>query len=841
MVIVSPFSYANAYRKAGFKGTLPVPLKTKTPPPAGFTGKHDRWPTDKEIADWSNTEQNIVLRLPKGIIGIDVDDYAEKNGAATLTELENTHGQLPKTVRCSSRDDNVSGIYLFRVPEDLGKVGDLGPGIEVIHYEWRYLVAAPSIHPSGAVYKWKNSENLPVTPPVISEIPYLPEQWVEWLRTRKATDPVPLEPIAHEPLTGDAIVAARVYSEKYVAAKLKKLAELPSKGYSAQWDTTTFGVARDLVKLSNAWWSGTEQTVLHEKYVEACQALKDGSEWDSRMLGKWERAIEEEKDSVPLPPEVLRVVRGRIELNATNEADFEERVSTIIGTGPLSSIFRRGSELVRFPSVSESGYNPPIEEDDSPIFSRVSKGNLPAILDETFWVYRWNGSGEAMERVHSMSPARAVERVIERSTPGIRTIKTLTRTPLVRLDGSLLSEPGYDATSKALYIPRFATNLETFVWDSAQAAREYLLSETSDGGLFGQLPWDGPENGNDSRATYLAMLLTPLVELMCPSPWPLFAVSAPDRGSGKSMLTQCASILYGGSVRGMSHDRERFSQDVTTALLDTDGKIVTFDNIERVVANDDLSRLLTEPVWSARLLGGNKNSSLPNDRMWCVTGNNIEIGADQRRRTMWILLDAKVEKPWERVDFRDKQLKQTVTQNWLKVASALAEMVIEWIAAGCPPAADQEERFDEYGNWLRTINGILAFSGASGRVGRSERTAGLIENDAWASLYEVIWQEFGNSKWSVKKLTQTFKLQPFIENAIDGAGKTDRAASTRLGNAIGKRENQVIGGFKIIDAGKYQGAKQWQMESMDNATPPEQEAAKSDSELGLDFDKFMEM
>lgn len=79
----------------------------------------------------------------------------------------------------TSRGDGVSGIRLFRVPA--GRAWrDLGPGVETIHAGWRYVVAAPSVHPEGREYRWLDADGNRIdNPPRFDTLPELPAAWVE--------------------------------------------------------------------------------------------------------------------------------------------------------------------------------------------------------------------------------------------------------------------------------------------------------------------------------------------------------------------------------------------------------------------------------------------------------------------------------------------------------------------------------------------------------------------------------------------------------------------------------------------------------------------------------------
>lgn len=175
----------DVYRDAGWLGVLPIPARQKKPVPAGYTGRDGAWPSYSDVYDWSEQfpDGNIGLRLPPGVIGIDVDHYDGKDGGGTLDALQDTYGPLPETWRTGSRADGVSGIRLYRVPEGLRWPGDLGNGIEVIQTRHRYAVVWPSVHPNGGTYRWTGPDGVIRASgvPSAADLALLPAEWVNGL------------------------------------------------------------------------------------------------------------------------------------------------------------------------------------------------------------------------------------------------------------------------------------------------------------------------------------------------------------------------------------------------------------------------------------------------------------------------------------------------------------------------------------------------------------------------------------------------------------------------------------------------------------------------------------
>lgn len=155
-------------------GWQPLPLhpEEKRPMVRGQHGYLGKKITSEEVAEMAIqfSEANLALRLGETVVCLDTDEYGGKNGLATLEAFEKKLGPLPPTYVSTSRragwdpsgasEDDLSpegqgGIRFFRAPAGLRWKGVLGPGVDVITFGIRYAVVAPSVHPkTGAEYRW---------------------------------------------------------------------------------------------------------------------------------------------------------------------------------------------------------------------------------------------------------------------------------------------------------------------------------------------------------------------------------------------------------------------------------------------------------------------------------------------------------------------------------------------------------------------------------------------------------------------------------------------------------------------------------------------------------------
>jgi hypothetical protein len=189
-------SAALDYWRMGWRSILPVPHKKKFPPPNGYTGYNATIPSYPDIMAWAEDypDHNLALRMPAEVIGIDVDAYGDKVGASTFDEAVRRWGDLPDTIRSTSREDPYSGIRLYRKPADVSlhtqiKFPGVASGnIEIVQDHHRYCMSWPSLHPEGRVYEWRDDNGNAVEIPAIEDLPLLPQRWVDGLRAVSATE-----------------------------------------------------------------------------------------------------------------------------------------------------------------------------------------------------------------------------------------------------------------------------------------------------------------------------------------------------------------------------------------------------------------------------------------------------------------------------------------------------------------------------------------------------------------------------------------------------------------------------------------------------------------------------
>ena len=137
------------------RGLHVFPCKPRAKEPAVWNGLRAATTDQNTIRGWwRSRDLNIGLATgkPSGIFVVDIDAEAE------LAKLKSRHGILPRTIESITTKGR--HIYFLwpgrRIPNSASKIA---PGIDV-RSDGGYVLAPPSIHPSGKLYEWKaNSAN----------------------------------------------------------------------------------------------------------------------------------------------------------------------------------------------------------------------------------------------------------------------------------------------------------------------------------------------------------------------------------------------------------------------------------------------------------------------------------------------------------------------------------------------------------------------------------------------------------------------------------------------------------------------------------------------------------
>jgi P4 family phage/plasmid primase-like protien len=236
------------------RGWAVLPVRGRDKRPITEHGVHDATTDAERILSWIDLypEANVGLAMggASGVFALDIDGEA---GARSLAKLEAEHGTLPPTLAIRT----ARGRHLvFRLPEGARIRNGVAvrPGIDV-RSTGGYIVAPPSIHPSGAVYALLDGAE--------------PADAPAWLVELVSAQAAPRAPAPQSERAPEA--RARAYIEAAVRGETEKVACAVSGTRNAVLNRAAYALGQlAAIGLDE----GTAQTEL-ERAAEACGLTDD--------------------------------------------------------------------------------------------------------------------------------------------------------------------------------------------------------------------------------------------------------------------------------------------------------------------------------------------------------------------------------------------------------------------------------------------------------------------------------------------------------------------------------------------------------------------------------------
>jgi hypothetical protein len=311
------------------------------------------------------------------------------------------------------------------------------------------------------------------------------------------------------------------------------------------------------------------------------------------------------------------------------------------------------------------------------------------------WTTRTEGG------IRAVAPPEQIARQVEARGrwPGIQPLHAVVSLPLLLADGRVLDSGGYDSTSGLyLHLEQSAAAIPaTPSLAEATLAMQSLLSVVR----------DFPFETSADKAAWLASLMTPAARYAFEGNAPLFATTGNTPGCGKGILNEVTSIIVTGRPMAiMSPVGQRGSSAGSDCIDDSEMRkritahvrsgttLVLIDNAQ-VVGGNALNALLTcRGRWEDRILGSSEILSMPMVTLWYVTGNNLQLPRETRRRTILIRLHSPLADPFHRSDFSQPQLIAWVCSKRQALLRDVLIILRAYIVAGRPdvglsPNADQ--------------------------------------------------------------------------------------------------------------------------------------------------------
>ena len=376
--------------------------------------------------------------------------------------------------------------------------------------------------------------------------------------------------------------------------------------------------------------------------------------------------------------------------------------------------------------------------------------------------------------------------------------------PTLRMDGSVLDRPGYDAASGIYFAGRqlvgYVAPPENPTRDDARKALDLLWDMVS----------DFPAVGFEDRASMIAGILTVLLRRSLPSA-PMLAITAPMPGTGKSKLADVIALIATGRqapVLSIGEDQAEGEKRLAAALLSGDA-IVNLDNIERPLFGDLLCQVLSQPAVHLRPLGGSVQVTIVSNSAFLATGNNLDIRGDLKRRIVLVRMDAKMERPEQRKFAHD--IVDIVRERRGELITACLIIVRAYITAGYPSI--EAVPFGGFESWDAWCRRPLIWLDIPDPLLASEEVRAEDPDIALQRALFTAWdKEIGQAEVTASVITaraveatrgvegQSVHMNPDLHEAILAACG-EKITTKRFGYWLRRHQMRVCDGYRLERAG----------------------------------------
>lgn len=455
----------------------------------------------------------------------------------------------------------------------------------------------------------------------------------------------------------------------------------------------------------------------------------------------------------------------------------------------------------------------------------LDEHGLTHYLGGVFQYWRWaqTPSGGVYEVLED-PPARLVKALLSLGDARrLKRLEAVITAPTLRLDGSVLARPGYDAQTGLLLdmsadevvpVPVAPTT------DQVQAALAQLMHP------FQSFPFDDAL----SRSVLLSALLTACLRPVLPTA-PAHGFDAPVQGSGKTLLALCVGALADKSrptvwphtanrSQGRSDDEETRKR-VFTALR-SGSRVLVWDNVVGVFDSAALAAALTSETFTDRVLGKSEAPTVPNKALFLLTGNNLCLAGDMPRRVLSCRINPQSERPFAR-EFDLDPLAYTQAHRQRMVSAALT-LVRGWLTSGAGKAPGRMASFEQWDDLVRqTVAWVAGWagSGAFADVMKAvdDAQGADPEQDALHELLVAIWAVYASRAFTAKELLQSINdgfradTEPVREALADIAGGDVPRTAKSLGRLLRFRHDRLVRGLALRKAGSDAGnVQRWRIE-----------------------------
>ncbi len=416
----------------------------------------------------------------------------------------------------------------------------------------------------------------------------------------------------------------------------------------------------------------------------------------------------------------------------------------------------------------------------APAIKLVSALEMRWQLAEWLRFYHVSAKGN---QVDCPPPMDIVGNVLATPDKPLPCLMQIVEAPVFGADGSLSLVPGYHRGSQTLYLPKDGFEIPPIPQKPSRAE----ITEAVD--LLREMICDFPFVDDSERAHAICLPLQFFARNLIDGPTPLYLFEKPSPGTGGTLLVEVLTYLpVGRIIAGMtaSADEDEMRKRITSKLR-TSPAFILIDNLRERLDAACLASAITTTTWEDRILGASVIGKFPVRCAWIATANNPALSMELARRTVRVRIDAKMEQPWLRTEFKHPELKEWVAENRSRLVGAALTLIQAWQAAGRPGGKVSLGMFE---SWARVMGGILEVAGVPGFLANRDELYATAdtEGQAFRGLLAEWWAEHEDESVQASDLHPS-ALNHLVEQL---GGGSQQSQLIKLGKLLSGARDRVF-------------------------------------------------
>jgi hypothetical protein len=483
--------------------------------------------------------------------------------------------------------------------------------------------------------------------------------------------------------------------------------------------------------------------------------------------------------------------------------------AALLANCPL--VFHRAGQIVEVLIGGEKGRSDGVTRRKKSVIKAVSKYRLIDLLSVAA---RWEKPGLEGAGARIDPPDKIAEILLARGANTLRPLHGVIDAPILRADGSILEQDGYDE-STGLYVHK-APELHALRIPSTPTREVAVRALEALKEPIASFPFVSGADQSAFLSGVLSAVMRPSLTTV-----PMTAFTAPAPGSGKSTLADLISVIATGertAVVGQARDEAETEKRLVGRMI-AGTPVINLDNCSWPVEGDFLCQLVTQPAVSVRPLGTSELKSLPTSATLLATGNSLVIGGDMTRRVLLVALDPGVERPEHR-HFAFDPIVFAMEHRAKLVCAALTILrafFVSKVGRQAPPLGSFEQ-------WSDTVRSALLWLGEPDPcdvMKRARETDPKLQElrEVLHSWYSVLRDEAVRTQDVIREASRQSMPGEFLnadlrEAALAVAGAGGAINGRRLGRYLGASADRIVDGLRIVHRGLRGGSAVWAVEEV---------------------------